>query len=670
MDIHTPIDQIAYVGETYAKKLQKLGIFSLKDLLYHLPFRYEDTSTIMRIGDLPHIQAPLYTVQGKITEIQNIYTRYGKKLTEAIIEDESGAAEILWFNQPYLTKALPLFTDVIISGKVSFEDIIRPKFISPSYEVVKATQSIHIGGLTAIYPETQGVSSKWLRTRINDVVKQVHLDEWLPSSIRKEFGLLELDQAIHEIHQPPDLSTAIDAKHRLAFDEMLLIQLLMQEKRNKQQHDSGLAITYPREVTKQYIASLPFALTNAQLGAIQEILEDLTKDTPMNRLLQGEVGSGKTVVAAAAMHHIVYAGYNVAMMAPTSILAKQHYDTLKGIFSNLGYDEESISLVTNKSKPNKEAKIFVGTQALLFQPEILRNLVLAVVDEQHRFGVHQREKMQNAQGEVIHSLTMTATPIPRSLALTIYGDLDLSLLDELPKERKPITTRIVPGAKREAMYDFVKKEIDAGRQAFVICPLVGLSDKLNVKSATEEFERLKKEVFNEYKLVLLHGQMKSGEKDDILQAFKDRKYDILVSTPVVEVGIDIPNASVMIIEGAERFGLAQLHQLRGRVGRGVYQSYCFLLTTQQDQEETERLAVFAKNQSGQTIAEFDLQNRGPGEVYGVRQSGIPILKAASLLDTELIIQTRDVAKDMLVKKLTESVLKKLDEFKQEIANLN
>ncbi len=672
MDLHTYVDVLPFVGEANANKLAKLNIYTIKDLLYHLPFRYEDTSQILAIKNIPADTQNLVTIQGKILEIRNIYTRYGKKLTEAVIEDASGIADIIWFNQQYLTKTLPVGQEVMISGKVTFEDFFKPKFISPSYEVLKEGTALHLGKLTAIYPETKGVSSKWLGSRIHYALEKVTIQEWLPVEIRETYNLVDLDKAIHAIHFPESVDEASNGIARIAFDEMLLIQLLMQEKRNIAKNGSAKPIPSDSNTIATYVKSLPFSLTEAQQKATTEILCDLQTNTPMNRLLEGDVGSGKTVVAAAAVYHAYLAGEDVAIMAPTSILAKQHYDTFVNLFSMYGIKEEHVSLVTNKSKPKKESKIFIGTQALLFKQEILDRISLAIVDEQHRFGVHQREKMVNKNGNLIHSLTLTATPIPRTLALSIYGDLDISYLDELPKGRKEILTRIVPEKKRDDMYSFIKTLLDEGRQAFIICPLISLSDKLNVASAKEEFERLKKDIFPNYRLVLLHGQMKVGEKDEILEAFKRHEYDILVSTPVVEVGIDVPNASVMVIEGAERFGLAQLHQLRGRVGRGEYQSYCFLLTSQAEQESIERLQVFSQNTSGLKIAEFDLQNRGPGEVYGVKQSGIPTLKAASLLDVGLITKTKEVAQGILTKglKRNSSIYKQLEEFKKEIAKLN
>lgn len=672
MDLSSEIQFVPMIGESYAKKLQKLGIYTLKDLIYHIPFRYEDTSELSHLADLRQSPDGIYTVKVQILEIQNIYTRYGKHLTQAVVEDETGVADVVWFNQAYLKTSLPPGTKVTLSGKMSSLDPIRPKFISPSYEVLTDKPSIHLGKLTPIYPETKGVSSKWLRSRIHQQLARITIEEWLHDSLRKRYNLYALSDAIQTIHFPQTKPESERALHRIAFDEMLLIQLLMHEKRSLQKAQNAKAITSTKQTRQKYIQTLPFTLTRGQEQAMHEILDDLNQSVPMNRLLEGDVGSGKTVVAASALYHAYCAGVKACIMAPTSILAGQHYETFKKIFALFAIPEAQICLVTSRVKPTTQASIFIGTQALLFQKHILEEIDLAVIDEQHRFGVTQREQIVNKQGNVIHSLTMSATPIPRTLALSLYGDIDISYIQELPKGRKEIMTRLVPDTKRDDMYQFIQAQIKAGRQAFIVCPLVSLSDKLNLKSATAEFDHLVQGPFKEYKLVLLHGQMKAAEKDAILADFKNRKYNILVSTPVVEVGIDIPNASVMVIEGAERFGLAQLHQLRGRVGRGEYASYCFLLTTNPTHEEDERLHVFAQNQSGLKIAEFDLQNRGPGEVYGVKQSGIPTLKAASLLDTQLITLTQQAAEEILrvgIKKFP-AIYARLTQFKQDISKLN
>ena len=672
MDIDTPIEQMPFVGEAYAKKLDKLGIHTVKDLLYHLPSRHEDTSQVIPIKDIPKgIETPV-TIKGRITAIETIYTRYGKKLTQAIVEDESADAEIIWFNQPYLAKALPVGSEVLMSGKVSFENYVRAKFVSPSYELVKGEHSIHLGKLTPIYPETKGISSKWLRTRIHETLQHTQIQEWLPDDIRSQYSLLSLSDALKSVHFPSTMQDQEKGFNRIAFDEMLLIQLLMTGKRIEEHQESAVSIGVDHQLVDRYSNALPFHLTQSQNDAISEVLADIDKNTPMHRLLEGEVGSGKTVVAGAAIYATMQKGLKAGIMAPTSILAKQHYDTFIKLFGQLGIEEKDISLVTGKSKPQTSANLFIGTQALLFQDNIINNLALVIIDEQHRFGVRQREKIVTAEGKTIHALTMSATPIPRTLALSIYGDLDISYLQELPKGRKAIMTRIVSENKRDDLYTFVKQELDAGHQAFIVCPLISLSDKLNVKSAQEEYQRLQQRIFPTYKLALLHGQMKSKEKDDILLAFQHKEYDILVTTPVVEVGIDIPNATIMLIEGSERFGLAQLHQLRGRVGRGEAASYCFLLTTNPEAMDIERLHVFATNSSGLDIAQFDLQNRGPGEVYGIRQSGIPVLKAASLLDIELIKTTRDLSENIYQKGL--SAYPQIDDhfhiFKQEIQLLH
>jgi len=645
LPLDTAVLELPYVGEVYAKKLDKLGIITIEDLLHHLPFRYEDTSTISKISTIG-ILPTIYTIKAVILDIRNVYTRYGKQLTEAVVEDETGLASVVWFNMPYLSKSLHKDTRLMLSGKASLEDMGRPKFVSPSYEVENSKPSIHLGKLTGMYPETKGVTSKWLRTRIHETMHKVTVPEWLPPETIDTYELMALSKAVKSIHFPDAIEEQNKARQRLAFDEMILIQLLIQAKRATYRKETATAFSLEQDFIHKYKESFSFPLTNSQITTTKEILEDMTKAYPMNRLLQGEVGSGKTIVAVAALLQVLESKKKAAFMVPTSILAGQHYESCLMTLQKFGYTENDISLVVGGKKPNPDAKLYIGTHALLYKTGIVDSISLAVIDEQHRFGVHQREKLTSASGLAIHTLTMTATPIPRTLALSIYGDLDISRLTEMPPGRMEVTTSIVPNTKRLDMYAFIRSEIEQGRQVFVICPLVSLSDKLNVKSAEEEFETLKKEHFADYKIGLLHGQQKQAEKDLLLQAFKDKEYDVLVATPVVEVGIDIPNASVIVIEGAERFGLAQLHQLRGRVGRGKHKSYCFLLVSPHTTEEKERLKVFAKNHNGLDIAEYDLQSRGPGEVYGAKQSGIPLLKAASPLDLELIEKTAMAARKL------------------------
>lgn len=671
MDLQTEIGKVPLIGPIFASRLEKLGVLTVNDLLFHLPFRYEDTSLLTAIADIKLESNEIYTIVGEILAIEKIYTRNGKRLIQAVIEDETGIADIIWFNQEYIVNMLPIGTQVMISGKVAGDSFFRPKFLSPSFEK-KNSANIHLGNLIGVYPETKGLSSKWLRTKIHTILPHAAIDEWLSESIREKYNLIDLKSALEQVHFPQDKNLAVTAKHRLAFNEMLLIQLLMEERRIKAKSGKATAIASNSDDISLFLSTLPFTLTNGQLKAMQDVLEDLSDTTPMNRLIEGDVGSGKTVVACAALFAAYKQGMKSAVMAPTTILAQQHYQTISALLKKLGVRQKDISLITGKVKEKKIAKIYIGTQALLFQNDIMETLDLAIIDEQHRFGVSQRMHLTNKNGSIIHTLTMTATPIPRTLALSLYGDLDVSVIPHLPIGRKPIMTRIVSDNKREDLYAFAKEQIAEGRQIFIICPLVGLSDKLNVKSAIDEYELLQKGVFKKYKMALLHGQMKATEKDILLNSFKMKKFDILVATPVVEVGIDVPNATIMIIEGAERFGLAQLHQLRGRVGRGEYASYCFLLTSNPQAEEKERLQVFTRESSGLAIAEFDLKSRGPGEVYGVKQSGVPQLKAASFLDLDLIQETKVLAHKIIVEGISKhpTLESKLREFHEAVHILN
>ncbi|MBU0619076.1 ATP-dependent DNA helicase RecG [Patescibacteria group bacterium] len=648
--LNTPVSDLFMVGQAYAKKLAKLEIHTVKDLLYHFPGRYLDFRQTRTISQLK--PGEIITITGKIVSSQNIYTRSRKKIQKIIIQDKSGQIEAVWFNQPFLVSSLKPDKQVCLSGKV---DVFgrQLSLVSPEYELFKDSAGIHTGRLVPIYPETRGVSSKWLRSRIAPVLK-LPIKEFLPPVILKNHALIGLEESLKQIHFPQDLQSAEQARKRLAFEEMFLIQLIsLTRKKLWQTHQPTQVLKLDQPKTLEFIAGLPFKLTSAQKRVIKQILTDLTKDQPMNRLLQGDVGSGKTVVAAMAIYLAWLNNQQAVLMAPTEILAQQHYQTFQNLLQPLGM---KIELITGSTKTKRQplhptpCDLIIGTHALLHRSLEATNIALVIVDEQHRFGVEQRAQLLKKAGKktlVPHFLTMTATPIPRTVALTLYGDLELSTIDEMPDNRQAVKTWVVSPHKKLAAYQWIKTQIKKEHsQTFIVCPLIEQSESetlKDVKAATVEFERLKT-IFQPLKVDLLHGRLKVKSKKQAIDRFRAGKTHILVSTPVVEVGIDIPNATIMMIETAERFGLAQLHQLRGRVGRGAKQSYCLLFTDSANPQIIKRLSYLEKFHNGARLAEIDLQLRGPGEVYGVKQHGFFKLKLASLNNQALINQTREAAK--------------------------
>ncbi len=686
----------------------------VRDLLYYFPFRYDDFSNIIPIAKLElHKSA---TIQGKILGVKNIRT-FRKKMviTEAIIQDKTNSTKAIWFNQSFLGKILKTGDWVSLSGKLAFGK--KGYYLSnPSYEIMRPDKFLtHTAGLISVYPETAGITSRLIRYALKLILPVINqIQEFLPSDITRRQNLLPIKAALKEIHFPKTKISAEKARRRLSFDELFLIQLSVIRQKITLQKQTAKKISFNQELIQSFVKSLPFVLTNSQKIAAWDILQDIDKPIPMNRLLNGDVGSGKTVVAAMAALEVAKSGSQVAIMAPTEILAQQHFKEFCKLLEKF---DVKIGLLTgseNKTQKEKLSRknflkkiiegkinIVLGTHALISargpmtrdscrngpasgwqKGVVFRDLALAIVDEQHRFGVEQRailrqgfgwqaaSKIKDKSPAIIpHFLTLTATPIPRTLALTIYGDLDISLLKELPKGRQKIITEIVSPDSRQKTYEFIREQIKKGRQVFVICPLIEESPARGwsalggeVKSVTQEYEKLSKKIFPDLKIAMLHGKMpalkkrglasKGGgkpTKDQIMEKFRAGKYDILVSTSVVEVGIDVPNATVMMIEGADRFGLAQLHQFRGRVGRGEHQSYCFLLTESSAKNTNARLKAILKCESGFELAEKDLKIRGAGELFGVRQSGLPDLAMASLTDLPLVEQTRKEANNLLSK---------------------
>lgn len=670
MNLQTPISEVSRAFKMFAGKLEKLHIYTLSDLLLHIPSRYEDYSLVSKIGQVQ--PGETVTVRGQIVSIKNDYMRGRfRTMQKATVADDTGDIELVWFNQPYLTRAVHEGDTVSISGKV---DTFGRKTVmtSPDFEILNGenVQTVHTGRLVPVYPETKGISSKWLRRQIHKYLDELsnEIEEFLPDSVLKKNALMFFPEALRQVHFPDTEEVARKARERLAFDELFLLHLNTLHRKSQWEKDlKGHAFTiskYKKEIDAFWEA-LPFQLTGAQRRAVTEIFKDLAMTKPMNRLLQGDVGSGKTVVATIAMYIAHLNGFQSVLMAPTEILATQHFDTISNLLSPFGV---SVNLVTGSkykvsSIKQKEANskkilntkylihntfdILVGTHAVLSDKINFTRLGLVIIDEQQRFGVEQRGIIRS-RGKNPHLLTMTATPIPRTVALTLYGDLDLSFLDEMPKDRQMIKTWLVPSEKRDAGYEWIRKQIVGTKsQAFIICPFIDVSESMQtVKAASEEYERLKKEVFPDLRVGLLHGRLKAKEKDAVLAQFREGSFHILVATPVVEVGIDIPNATIMLIEAAERFGLAQLHQLRGRVGRGSKQSYCLLYTESTTERTIQRLEAMETMHVGAELAELDLKLRGPGELYGVMQSGHRGLRVASFSDFPLIEKSKRAADEI------------------------
>lgn len=685
MNLFTLIEEVPGIGPQYQKKLKKLGIKTVRDLLFHFPHRYEDFSNFLKISEVKIGQ--FVCLQGKILEIENTKTWKKKMiLTKAILEDKSGAIKVIWFNQPYLINVLRKNDLVCLAGKISVsEDGIY--LSNPVYEkITQKKELLHTGRIVPVYPETEGLSSRWLRNIIQPILTKLKnkIPETLPQEILEKHKFLSIYQALWQVHFPDSLKLAKLAKERFSFEEIFYLALLVQREKQRISKEKAASIALNISLIKEFVNSLPFKLTNAQKKSAWQILKDLQKPKPMNRLLEGDVGSGKTVVAAIAALNVAKAGYQIAFMAPTEILAKQHFKTFVTLLRNFNL---KIGLLTGKEakifhqeevkiSPKKiikkteegEIDILLGTHSLIQDRVLFKNLALVIVDEQHRFGIEQRAKLckpKEASGNKIlipHLLSMTATPIPRTLALTLYGDLDLSLIDELPKGRKKIITKIVPPEKRKLAYKFIKNQVKEGRQVFVICPRIEQKNKktesqenkitswAETRAVKEEYEKLSKIIFPDLKIAYLHGKMKASEKEKIMEDFKNKKIDILVSTSVVEVGVDVPNATVMMIEGAERFGLAQLHQFRGRVGRGEHQSFCFLFTDSPAKKTQMRLKALISCENGFKLAEKDLEIRGPGALDGIRQWGMPDLAMSALLKDLLLVQKAKMAAKEILEK--------------------
>lgn len=650
MTLQSPVTDIKGVGRALAEKLAALNVHIVRDLIYFLPRRYDDFSKTVPIVN---IEPGNITIKAKV---ESITGRYIKRLhiTEAVLADDSGKTRAIWFNQSYRANQLKPGTVAYFSGSYELQ---RNRYLLSNPVVEKeADFTISTGRIVPVYRQVAGISSLQIRKMIKQLLPLIKLlPETLPKDVIVKQKLLGINQALLQLHFPDSSEQLAIARERLAFEE--LFELLMAAQLNKGDNAKlrGYIIPFKLDLAEQFLASLPFKMTGAQKRSAWEVLQDFEQSQPMNRLLQGDVGSGKTAVAAMAIFMAVKAGYQTALMAPTEILAAQHANTLATLLEPLGVQIALLtgSLTTKAKKclqqnlENGQIDVAVGTHALIQNDSQFKKLGFVVIDEQHRFGVEQRAQLLKKSELMPHLLSMTATPIPRSLQLTVYGELEVSIIDELPAGRQEITTKLCSPFERKVVYAFVDEQIQEGRQAYIVCPLVGEdAEQDEQKSVKAEYEQLVKSVFSHRKLAMLHGQMKSDEKDEIMKKFKDGEIDILIATTVIEVGVDVPNATIMLIEGAERFGLAQLHQLRGRVGRGKHKSYCYLIPSS-GKRPSERLLELEQSQDGFYLAEVDLRLRGPGEIYGRMQHGALNLQVASLADTKQIKRVRACVEDLL-----------------------
>src|SRR3989344_5636591 len=679
MDLAMPLEQIfKQLTPRQKSALKNLGLRTFRDLLYHFPYRYENPADLKRIGEV--FEGEKVRIWGRVKKIDFEKT-WKKKLNiaYATVEDPTGRIKLVWFRQPYIAKMLPEGSCAIFSGKVAMRG--REKYIAnPLYDIVPcsvipAFSREDAAKLQPLYSSTSGISSLWISKAISRILLQIQIPEFLPEEIIKKYHLPELVKALRWAHFPKTEDHASAAKKRFAFEEVFLMQLLRMSQKEEIKKTSGIKLSSIEALKDEFIKLLPFGLTGAQKRAVEEVLKDLKSGHPMNRLLEGDVGSGKTAVAGCAAYIVAKNGMQATYMAPTEILARQHFETfyklLAGMGIKIGLLTSSISekfpskinpkLPTHISKSQLlkwvregEIQILIGTHSLIEKKVVFKKLGLAMVDEQHRFGVMQRSRLFKKTALPPHFLTMTATPIPRTLALTIYADLDVSLIDEMPVGRKPIETKIVPPKERNLAYEFIRSKLAEGDQAFVICPRIEPQDpskagwlKAEMKSVKEEYKKLKEKIFPEFEIGIMHGKLTPKEKEETMRKFRDGKTQVLVSTSVVEVGVDVPNATIMLIEGAERFGLAQLHQFRGRVGRSEKKSYCFILAGSYSANIFRRLKALTTAKTGFELAEYDLEFRGAGELSGRRQWGISDIGMEALRNLKMVEAARLEAKNII-----------------------
>jgi len=653
MDWNSPVSMLKGIGEQRERKLQKLGISTVEDLLTHYPREYKDRSEIVKIADLPMDEPSAFLAQVK-EEGQN--SRHGRMVyTRMKVYDETGSVGVLWYNQPYMKNSLKIGEWYLFSGKLQ-KKYGRKEILSP--EVERIGENFAGGRIIPVYPATEGISQKMLRNLMEEALSQMQggMREELPLWLRKEYKLAERNFAIENIHFPKTEQGFYDARRRLVFEELFILQTALFQLKNTLEDSGEGIILKKKKALQEGEELLPFALTNGQKRVLKEMEKDMGSGKIMNRLVQGDVGSGKTAVAMVAAYWAIKNGYQATIMAPTEVLANQHFESFRKIFEPAGI---RVVLLTGSLKAkekkevlelvkNGEAQMIVGTHAVIQKGVEYQKLGLAITDEQHRFGVRQRSTLTE-KGENVHTLVMTATPIPRTLALILYGDLDISIIDELPPGRQKIDTSAVDSRYHQRIYAFIQKHVKEGRQAYVICPMIEENEKLEVQNVLDYTEELTKEL-PECRVACVHGKMKAKEKQEIMDGFAAGNIDVLVSTTVIEVGINVPNATIMLIENAERFGLAQLHQLRGRVGRGSEKSYCILVSDTKTKVAKERMQTMTESEDGFVISEKDLKLRGPGEFFGIRQHGLPELKIADLYrDMAILKEAQSAAGELLQK---------------------
>lgn len=660
--LQSPVTRVPFVGPAFATKLSAIGINTIEDLLWHIPARYLDTREVSNIAEVQD-DGTAYVLTGRLTKANPAYLRGHRFLFNGQVTDHTGTIDVVWFNQRYLATSLHTEDELILYGKAK---TFRDKLVlqSPEFEIISKTSSAsgkirpaHLGVVAPIYRLTEGITQRWLRSRVQYVAgllgKTVKAPDKLPAKVVDSEKLLGRVSAFREIHLPKDNQVLEQALYTLSFEELFGIMTKLIIRREQKKLKRGPEIKVDPKVTDKLVGLLPFKLTDSQNIAMRDILSDFSRKYPGDRLLNGDVGSGKTIVAVATALQVLNSGYNVLIMAPTTILANQHYATVQPILKNFGYKTDLI-LGSGATMPSPTCQrpahsssarhpcITIGTHALLYQPGIYENVGLVVIDEQHRFGVFQRDELSNLH-TAPHLLTLTATPIPRTLALVFFGDQEISYLDTVPHGRKKIKSKFVTETNRGVLYDFIRQKLQTGdSRVFVVCPLIEESEKLQTKAVETVYKEIKQIFFNTA-VGFLHGRLKNVEKQKALDEFKSGKTQVLVTTPVIEVGIDIPQADIMLIEGAERFGLAQLHQLRGRVGRGSKQSYCFVTSSNTGKNTIDRIRFFCQTDNGLKLSEYDLKNRGPGEVYGYKQSGLPELKVAKLDNIAILTKVKTAA---------------------------
>jgi len=654
MTLDSPLTELKGVGEALAKKFAVLGLHTVADLIDYYPRRYDDYSNVSPISGL---KPGMVTIEAVIKQATGRYVRRGLHITEAVASDKSGSVRLIWFNQPYRAAGLKAGQSYFISGTY---ELSRQRFaiMNPSVELASDVP-VSVGRILAVYRETKGLTSHQIRQAVRQLLPQIQLlPETFPAGIVKSQKLMSHAAALTALHAPQSGDELEQARRRLGFEEVFCLSLASLLNKQENQSELALTIAFNEQLARDFVRHLPFSLTDGQRRTIWQAYQDIQRPQPMNRLVEGDVGSGKTVVATMVALMALAEGFQVALMAPTELLARQHAETVYKLLQPLDREKDVVLLVGSLSSAQKrqaretiakgQAGFIIGTQALIQEQVDMHKLALVVIDEQHRFGVDQRKTLMAKAGHMPHVLSLTATPIPRSLALTLYGELDISVLAEKPKDRQPIITQLVSPNSTAQLYETIDQELAAGRQMFVVCPLITDSTILEANSAEKVYEQLSTKQFKHRRVGLLHGKLKPADKQAIMQQFIDRQLDVLVSTTVIEVGVDVPNATIMLIESPERFGLAQLHQLRGRVGRGEHQGSCYLLLSD-SKAPSRRLRALQSSNDGFKLAELDLELRGPGAIYGTTQHGQLDLRIAKLSDTQLIASARQAAADLLEK---------------------